>query len=30
VEHRADPSDEFLGGGYTSAGFGIDEVTSRW
>lgn len=25
-----DPSDGYVGGGYTSAGFGIDEVASRW
>jgi uronate dehydrogenase len=25
-----DPSDAYVGGGYTSVGFGIDEVTSRW
>jgi uronate dehydrogenase len=25
-----DPSDQFVGGGFTSAGFGIDEVTARW
>ncbi|HVU92125.1 MAG TPA: NAD(P)-dependent oxidoreductase [Jatrophihabitans sp.] len=25
-----DPSDGFVGGGFTSAGFGIDEITSRW
>ncbi len=24
------PSDAFVGGGFTSAGFGIDEVRSRW
>jgi uronate dehydrogenase len=25
-----DPSDRFVGGGYTSPGFGIDEVEARW
>jgi uronate dehydrogenase len=25
-----DPTDGFVGGGYTSAGFGIEEVTARW
>jgi uronate dehydrogenase len=30
VEQSSDPSDAYLGGGYTSDGFGIDEVTSRW
>jgi uronate dehydrogenase len=29
VEHSVHPSDAFLGGGFTSEGFGIDEVTSR-
>jgi uronate dehydrogenase len=29
VEQGTDPSDAFLGGGFTSPGFGIDEVTSR-
>jgi uronate dehydrogenase len=29
VDDGTDPSDEYLGGGYTSAGFGIDEVASR-
>ena len=28
-EVQPDPSDQLLGGGYTSAGFGIDEVLSR-
>ena len=27
---EADPSDEYVGGGFTSAGFGIDEVAARW
>ena len=26
----ADPSDGFVGGGFTSVGFGIDEVAARW
>jgi uronate dehydrogenase len=30
VAPGADPSDAYLGGGYTSDGFGIDEVMSRW
>ncbi len=25
-----DPSDRFVGGGFTSAGFGLDEVAARW
>jgi uronate dehydrogenase len=25
-----DPSDGYVGGGFTSPGFGIDEVTARW
>jgi uronate dehydrogenase len=29
VDDGADPSDRYLGGGYTAAGYGIDEVTSR-
>jgi uronate dehydrogenase len=29
VEQSEHPSDAFLGGGFTSEGFGIDEVTSR-
>jgi uronate dehydrogenase len=27
---RPDPSDAFVGGGFTSEGFGIDEVAARW
>jgi uronate dehydrogenase len=27
---QAYPSDAFVGGGFTSSGFGIDEVASRW
>jgi uronate dehydrogenase len=30
VEQGAHPSDAFLGGGFTSDGFGIDEVAARW
>jgi uronate dehydrogenase len=30
VEQSSDPSDAFLGGGFTSEGFGIDEVAARW
>jgi uronate dehydrogenase len=30
VEYGSDPSDAYLGGGYTSGGFGVDEVRSRW
>lgn len=30
VAQGAHPSDGYLGGGFTSAGFGIDEVTARW
>jgi uronate dehydrogenase len=30
VEQGTDPSDAFLGGGFASPGFGIDEVASRW
>jgi uronate dehydrogenase len=30
VEQASDPSDAFLGGGFTSEGFGIDEITTRW
>jgi uronate dehydrogenase len=30
VEHSTHPSDHYLGGGFTSAGFGLDEVASRW
>jgi uronate dehydrogenase len=29
VDDGTDPADRYLGGGYTSAGYGIDEVTSR-
>jgi uronate dehydrogenase len=29
VQHGTHPSDAYLGGGFTSPGFGIDEVTSR-
>ena len=30
VEHSTHPSDAYLGGGFTSAGFGVDEVGARW
>lgn len=30
VDQSAHASDAFVGGGFTSDGFGIDEVTSRW
>lgn len=30
VDTSTHPSDAFLGGGFTSAGFGIDEVAARW
>jgi uronate dehydrogenase len=30
VQDGSHPSDAYLGGGFTSEGFGIDEVTSRW
>lgn len=30
VEHGSHPSDAFVGGGFTSAGFGLDEVAQRW
>ena len=30
VEHGEHPSDAFLGGGFTSEGFGIDQVGARW
>jgi len=30
VEYGAHPSDAFLGGGFTSPGFGQDEVAARW
>jgi uronate dehydrogenase len=30
VDQSQDPSDALLGGGFTSAGFGIDEVMARW
>jgi uronate dehydrogenase len=30
VEVGAHPSDAYLGGGFTSSGFGIDEVAARW
>ena len=29
-EHVPDPSDEFIGGGFTSPGYGQDEVAARW
>jgi uronate dehydrogenase len=30
ADGQAHPSDAFVGGGYTSEGFGIDEVAQRW
>jgi uronate dehydrogenase len=30
VDQTSDPSDDYLGGGFTSEGFGIDEVAARW
>jgi uronate dehydrogenase len=29
-EHVPDPSDQYVGGGFTSPGFGQDEVAARW
>ncbi len=30
ADHDPLPSDQYVGGGFTSPGFGIDEVTARW